>query len=101
MVYSEAVYVLAALGGETDAHERVRAATLRAEKTGARLSEVLRQDPGLWDLLARQLSHVRGLDADAFFSDPASYRGLAPQRARAIADSHEQALHHLQEGLSR
>jgi adenylosuccinate lyase len=91
LVFSEPVYVLVALGGDAEAHERVRAATVKAEQTGTRLAEVLRQDPVLWDILARQLSQTRGLDAATFFSDPAHYRGIAAERARSIARAHEKA----------
>ncbi|HEY9593024.1 MAG TPA: lyase family protein, partial [Spirochaetia bacterium] len=101
MIFSEPVYVLVALAGDPDAHERVRQATLKAEKSGIRLAEVLRQDAALWNLLARQLALTRGLDALAFFSDPAHYRGIAPERARAIADAHERSVRTLREELAR
>ena len=99
LIFSEPVYILTALGGDPEAHERVRAATVKAEHTGARLSDVLRQDAALWDILARQLARVRGLDAVTFFSDPAHYRGIAAERARAIADTHMQTVLHLREAL--
>jgi len=88
LVYSEAVYVLIALGGDPEAHERIRSATLRAEKTGARLADVLKEETAAWDQLSRQLAATRGTNAESFFSDPASYTGLAEERARAIADTH-------------
>jgi adenylosuccinate lyase len=90
LIFSEPIYVLIALGGETDAHERVRAATLKAEQAGTSLSEQLQKDPLVWDILTRQLAATRGLDARAFFSDPANYRGIAVQRARDIASAHEE-----------
>jgi adenylosuccinate lyase len=101
LVFSEPVYVLIALAGDPEGHERVRAATLKAEQTGQKLSEVLRQDAMLWDALARQLAHARGLDAATFFSDPANYRGIAVERAHAIADTHEQAMKQLRKDLAR
>jgi len=101
LVFSEPVYVLIALAGDPEGHERVRAATLKAEQTGQKLSDVLRQDAMLWDTLARQLAQVRGLDATAFFSDPANYRGIAVERARAIADAHGLAMRKLREDLAR
>jgi hypothetical protein len=79
----------------------VRAATLKAEQTGQKLSDVLRQDAMLWDALSRQLGHASGLDARAFFSDPANYRGIAVERARAIADHHDAAMQRLSRGLAR
>jgi adenylosuccinate lyase len=101
LVFSEPVYVLIALAGDPEGHERVRAATLKAEQTGQKLSEVLRQDAMLWDALTRQLASTRGLDAGAFFSDPANYRGMAVERTRAIADTHELAMKRLRKDLGR
>jgi adenylosuccinate lyase len=100
LIFSEPVYILAALGGDPEAHERIRAATLKVEQTGARLSDVLREDAVLWDMLARQLALTRGLDARAFFSDPAQYSGLAAERALAIADAHAADMRRLREELA-
>ncbi len=89
LIFAEPLYVLAALAGDPDAHERVRTATLEAERSGARLIDVLRKDSRLWEVLSRQLALIRGRDAVAFFSDPANYRGIAAARAREIADAWE------------
>jgi len=88
LVYSEAIYVLIALAGDPEAHERIRAATLRAEKERTRLADVLRQDPALWEALSRQLAATLGTDAETFFSSPANYTGLAAARANAISHTH-------------
>jgi adenylosuccinate lyase len=101
LIFSEPVYVLIALGGDAEAHERVRTATLRAENTGEKLTDILRQDAALWDILTRQLAGSRGLDAAAFFSDPANYRGLSAERARSIADTHAHAMERLRTELTR
>ncbi|HTP59004.1 MAG TPA: lyase family protein, partial [Spirochaetia bacterium] len=42
LVFSEPLYILMALGGNPDAHEAVRRATLRVEKSGEKLTDVLR-----------------------------------------------------------
>jgi adenylosuccinate lyase len=101
LIFSEPAYVLIALGGDAEAHERVRAATLRAEQAGAKLTDILRQDAALWDILTRQLADARGLDAATFFSDPANYRGFSAERARSIADAHEHAMQRLRKELAR
>jgi adenylosuccinate lyase len=101
LIFSEPVYVLIALGGDPEGHERVRAATLKAEQTGRRLSDLLREDAMLWNILARQLAQARGLDALAFFSDPANYRGIAVERAREIAEAHDLAMQRLRKELAR
>ncbi len=99
MIFSEPMYVLVALAGDRDAHERIRTATVKAEKTGARLVDVLQQDAGLWDLLVRQLAVTRGVDAAVFFSDPANYRGIAPERARELADTYDAVVRQVRAGL--
>ncbi len=99
MVISEAVYVLSALGGDPEAHERVRKATLQAEKQRLPLAGVLQGDPRLWELLGRQLQ-PRGMDAAGFFSSPGNYRGRAAERARAIADEHETAARRIREAIA-
>ena len=101
LLFSEAVYILAALGGDPEAHERIRVATLQAEKDGSRLSDVLRKDAPLWDMLSRQLASVRGMDAAAFFSNPSNYTGMAGERARAIADTHSLAISDLRKDLQK
>ena len=75
LAFAEAVYVLAARGGERDAHERVRQATLRVEREGRPLHEVLAGDPALWKALDAGLRSSVGCDAAAFFGDPARYAG--------------------------
>ena len=100
LIFSEPVYVLIALGGDAEAHERVRAATLTAEHTGMKLTDILRQDAGLWETLTRQLAGIRGLDAETFFSDPANYKGFSAERARAIADTHDAAMQQLRKELA-
>jgi adenylosuccinate lyase len=100
LVYSEAAYVLIALGGDAEAHERIRTATLHAEQTASRLAAVLKQDPVIWELLSRQLGATRGTDAVSFFSDPAHYTGLAAERAVAIADVHARAIDALRAELA-
>jgi adenylosuccinate lyase len=85
MVFSEPIYILLALGGHPDAHEVVRKATLSAESSRKRLTDVLRQDSAVWSTLTQQLSVTQGADAGRFFDDPANYRGVAAERSRALA----------------
>ncbi len=91
LVFSEPAYILIALGGDSEAHERVRKATLEVERTGGKLSDALRRDAAVWKLLGAQLESARGIDATAFFKDPANYRGIAAERAREVADAYERA----------
>ncbi|HET6486996.1 MAG TPA: adenylosuccinate lyase, partial [Spirochaetia bacterium] len=98
LLVSEAVYVLTALGGDPEAHERVRQATLQAEKQRLPLAGILRGDTRLWGLLDRQL-RPRGTDAETFFATPGNYRGKASERAHAIADEHERAAQEIREAI--
>jgi adenylosuccinate lyase len=88
LLFSEPVYVIAALGGDADAHERVRKATLQAERTGESLTRILERDGELWGTISRRLAKASGIEADTFFSDPANYRGIAAERARAISEKY-------------
>jgi adenylosuccinate lyase len=101
LLFSEPVYILVALGGDPEAHERVRAATLESERTGVRLSDLLRRDGALWALLSRQLAAAGKGDAGEFFCDPANYRGLAADRARAISVAHGEEVEWLRKELAR
>jgi adenylosuccinate lyase len=91
LVFSEALYILIATAGEADAHERVRRATLQAEKSGEPLLMVLQADAVLWRALSEGLAKAGGGDPAAFFADPARYTGKAAERARAVADRYEAA----------
>jgi adenylosuccinate lyase len=99
LAFAEAVYVLAARGGERDAHERVRQATLRVEREGKPLREVLEGDPALWKALDAGLRASVGCDAAEFFGDPERYTGRAASRARATADRWEAAMAELRKEL--
>ena len=99
LAFSEAAYVLVALGGDPDAHERIRTATLKAEQSREPLVDVLRKDTVLWALIRRQLGVTLGTEPEAFFSDPSRYSGIAASRARAIADVHEQKIAELRPRL--
>ncbi len=99
LALAEAVYVLAAKGGEGDAHERVRKATLRVEREGRPLREVLAEDRSLWKALDAGLRASVGCDAAAFFEDPARYTGRAAARARAEADRWDAAMAKLRKEL--
>jgi adenylosuccinate lyase len=90
VIFSEPIYILMALGGHPDAHESVRKATLRVERTGERLTQVLREDSSAWDAVTRQLERIRGRDAESFFADPANYRGIAAEQARSLTEKYAQ-----------
>lgn len=100
MVFSEALYILVATGGGPDAHEKVRRATLQAEKSGGRLLDILRADTALWSELSAGLARTGIADAQAFFSDPANYRGRAAEKARSTAERWKQRGRELRKELA-
>ena len=100
LAFSEAVYVLAARGGDSDAHERVRRATLRVEREGLPLRTVLAADAVLWRSLDEGLRATLGCDAATFFDDPSRYAGRAASRALAVADTWDAAMTALRKELS-
>jgi adenylosuccinate lyase len=100
LVFSEPLYVLMALGGNAEAHEAVRKATLKVEQSGEKLTDVLRQEGGVWDMLTRQLALAGGGDADAFFREPANYQGLAAFQARSLAEKYAGACARMRKELA-
>lgn len=82
---AEPAYILLALSGLSDGHERVRTATLEAQARRVALVDVLREDKSLWKELETECRQRTGIDADSFFSDVTRYRGIAGEKARSSA----------------
>ncbi|MDR2027983.1 MAG: adenylosuccinate lyase [Treponema sp.] len=88
-ILAEPAYILLAESGLSDAHERVRRITLRAETGGLSFAQALAGEPELLARIGEGLA-ARGLVPSAdralsFFERPELYRGLAVQKARSIA----------------
>jgi adenylosuccinate lyase len=91
-VMAEPAYILLAESGESEAHEIVRRITLAAEKEGMSFSRALCREEAVLKRIAGKMLEL-GLiadesGADAFFDDPARYRGLAVKKAKAIAEKY-------------
>jgi adenylosuccinate lyase len=89
---AEPAYILLAESGENDAHEVIRRVTLAAEKEGLRFSQALRREDAVLKRIAAKMREL-GLARDdgealSFFENPARYRGLAAEKARAIASKY-------------
>lgn len=80
---AEPAYILLALAGNSDAHERVRIATLGAAQRRESLVRVLQEDQPLWQMLSDECEQRLGVSADRFFGDVTEYIGIASQKARA------------------
>ena len=100
-VLAEAAYLLLALSGHMDSHEAIRTVTLTADREGTDFTTALRNERELWERISRQLESVRGLDAEEFFANPATYRGLAAERALAIGRRYGEEMKALKERLRR
>ena len=89
-VAAEAAYIALARAGVTDAHEVVRQAAASARVAGGTLAEALARDPERWALLERAAVGPDGSGAAELLRDPARYRGMATERARAVAALHRE-----------
>lgn len=95
-VLAEPAYILLAESGESDAHETVRRITLEAERDGVPFAEALSRRKEVLAKVGGQMVAL-GLaekpeDAEAFFRNPESYRGLSARKARAIAGAYRAAM---------
>jgi adenylosuccinate lyase len=89
---AEPAYILLAESGVNDAHEVIRRVTLAAEKDGLSFSQALRREDAVLKRIACKMREL-GLaqddgDALSFFENPARYRGLAAEKAIAIASKY-------------
>ena len=84
-VLAEPAYLLLAQSGVSDAHEIIRKITLEAEETGISFYEALKKHDDTFSKIAAELERLGAPEAGIFFSDPASYRGLAAKKAKSLA----------------
>jgi len=88
-VMAEPAYILLAESGESDAHEVIRRITLNAERQGLSFAQALRDEPQTLARIGAQMVALGLVDAEAealeFFEQPERYRGLAAEKARALA----------------
>lgn len=88
-VLAEPAYILLAESGESDAHEVIRKITLEAEKERISFAEALARRPETLARIGSKMAEL-GLISEAsaaleFFQQPERYRGLAAEKARALA----------------
>jgi adenylosuccinate lyase len=99
LILAEALYILLAMAGETDAHEVLRKLTLEAESGGSSLLEALRTQPEVFDRLEELLKENSKVSLDEFCAHPELYRGIAVSKAKAIAMKYRDAMQALAEAL--
>ena len=84
---AEPLYILLAVSGQTNAHEKVREAVQRSIGEGTSFRESLKKDPilrGLFDKIPE--------DKRKYIMDPTLYTGIAAKKARTVADRWEKKL---------
>ncbi|HET7839223.1 MAG TPA: lyase family protein [Rectinemataceae bacterium] len=97
-ILAEPAYILLAESGRPDAHEILRRITLAAEKGGLGFGAALAADKEAFEAIGRSLSAIGVDDARAFFAEPGSYRGRAPEKARRIGEKYRALMTGLLEG---
>jgi adenylosuccinate lyase len=87
-VMAEPAYILLAESGVSDAHEVIRQITLAAEKGGLSFAEALAKEPETLSRIGKKMEEL-GLaaagEALRWFEKPEQYRGLAAEKAKALA----------------
>ena len=86
-ITAEPLYVLLALHGHPDAHEKARELARDARVQKRPLSQLLRDDARIASYLAKMSSQQL-----AILDDPARYLGVAEQRTREVCDEWEKKL---------
>jgi adenylosuccinate lyase len=88
-VMAEPAYILLAESGVSEAHEVIRQITLAAEKGGLSFAEALAKEPETLSRIGKKMEEL-GITAAAgdalrWFERPEQYRGLAAEKAKALA----------------
>jgi adenylosuccinate lyase len=88
-VLAEPAYILLAESGVSDAHEVIRTITLKAESEGLSFAAALASDKESLARIGEQLAKLGLIEKAAaalqWFEKPESYRGLAAEKAKALA----------------
>ncbi len=87
LVVAEPLYIILAALGHPDAHEKVRGLTLQAQREKIPLEEIVTNDPGMQDYLAKMTPYQRQI-----LSDPALYTGVAAEKAQTVAKTWREKL---------
>jgi len=95
-VMAEPAYILLAETGASDAHEVIRKITLAAEKEKTSFASALAKEPLLLEKIGGKLAEL-GLIASptevlSFFENPQVYRGLASEKAKALAEKYSKLM---------
>ncbi len=95
---AEAAYILLALDGHGDAHEKVRVMTLRCQEENRTLLSVINESPEIAQSIGRSLERAGLGPTNAFFSSTDAYRGIAAEVANKVCDTVEGQINSRREG---
>jgi adenylosuccinate lyase len=98
-VLAEPAYILLALSGVAEAHEKLRLVTLDAEQTGKSFGASLQANEEIWKAISEELRNRTGLDAEEFFSSPEHYRGIAETKTERICTHYHSIMESTKERL--
>ncbi|MDR0389163.1 MAG: adenylosuccinate lyase [Spirochaetaceae bacterium] len=88
-ILAEPAYILLAESGVSDAHELIRKITLRAEEEKLSFAGALAAEGDALSRIGNKMVELgiikNASEALEFFEKPENYRGLAPEKARALA----------------
>jgi len=95
-IMAEPAYILLAETGVSDAHEVIRKITLAAEREKSSFAAALSKEPALLEKIGGKLAEL-GLIASpaevlSFFENPQAYRGLAAEKAKALAEKYSKLM---------
>ncbi len=99
LVLAEPAYILLALGGVSDAHEKIRTITLECEKSGKPLLDILKKDTDAWKRVCDQLKKASSVKPEEFFARPGLYTGIAAKKAVKIAEKYGKEMKLVRERL--
>ncbi len=101
LVLSEAVYILLATMGEREGHEIVRKLTLKREKTGKRLWELIQANRELNEMLTRALKKLGVENSSLFWRKPEFYSGIASKKVNDIVSRYEALVENIKKEIER
>jgi adenylosuccinate lyase len=95
-ILAESAYILLAESGVSDAHELIRKVTLRAEKEQLSFAQALSAEGDALSRIGAKMAELgiikNASEAPAFFEKPENYRGLAAEKARALAQKYRNSI---------
>ncbi|UCD03187.1 MAG: adenylosuccinate lyase, partial [Candidatus Aenigmatarchaeota archaeon] len=87
MVIAEPIYIILAAHNHPDAHEYVKQLTLKSQKTGKLLLDLLFEDPEAKPYLAKLTKAQKDI-----LTNPEKYTGIASKKAESVCSFWEKKL---------